>query len=88
MFLQQASNRYFEVSFYVPYSQVGHRPFIYWHKYVYIVDIFMKTKEVHIRISERRFNKLKNYATLKEKTVTQIIEDYIDRLPTPEIDDS
>ncbi|WP_414586115.1 hypothetical protein [Scytonema sp. PCC 10023] len=48
----------------------------------------MKTKEVHIRISERRFNKLKNYATLKEKTVTQIIEDYIDRLPTPEIDDS
>lgn len=48
----------------------------------------MKTKEVHIRISERRFNKLKSYATLKEKTVTQIIEDYIDRLPTPEIDDS
>ncbi|BAZ21991.1 CopG domain protein DNA-binding domain protein [Kalymmatonema gypsitolerans NIES-4073] len=41
----------------------------------------MKTKEVHIRISEKRFSKLKNYATLKEKTVTQIIEDYIDRLP-------
>ncbi len=48
----------------------------------------MKTKEVHIRISEKRFSKLKNYATLKEKTVTQIIEDYIDRLPNTEIDDS
>ncbi|AFZ02980.1 hypothetical protein [Calothrix sp. PCC 6303] len=46
----------------------------------------MKTKEVHIRISQRRFNKLKNYAATKEKTVTQIIEDYIDRLPTLEID--
>jgi hypothetical protein len=46
----------------------------------------MKTKEVHIRISERRFNKLKNHAAVKEKTVTQIIEDYIDRLPTLEID--
>jgi hypothetical protein len=48
----------------------------------------MKTKEVHVRISEKRFSKLKNYATLKDKTVTQIIEDYIDRLPNTEIDDS
>ncbi len=48
----------------------------------------MKTKEVHIRISEKRFNKLKSYATSKEKTVTQLIEDYIDRLPTPETDGS
>jgi len=44
----------------------------------------MKTKEVHIRISEKRFSKLKNYAMSREKTVTQLIEDYIDRLPTPE----
>ncbi len=28
------------------------------------------------------------YAASKEKTITQIIEDYIDRLPTPEIGDS
>jgi hypothetical protein len=48
----------------------------------------MKTKEVHIRISEKRFNKLKNHATLKEKTVTQMIEDYIDKLPSHKIDDS
>ncbi|MGH1392625.1 MAG: hypothetical protein ACRAVC_01135 [Trichormus sp.] len=47
----------------------------------------MKTKEVHIRISEKRFSKLKNYAMLKDKTVTQIIEDYIDRLPSPAISD-
>jgi hypothetical protein len=48
----------------------------------------MKTKEVHIRISGKRFNKLKTYATLKEKTVTQMIEDYIDKLPSYKIDDS
>jgi hypothetical protein len=28
--------------------------------------------------------KLKAYATYKEKTVTQLIEDWIDRLPLPE----
>ncbi len=53
------------------------------------VDIFlMKTKGLHIRISERRLNKIRLYAANKEKTITQIIEDYIDRLPTTEIDDS
>jgi hypothetical protein len=53
------------------------------------VDIsIMKTKGLHIRISERRLNKIRLYAANKEKTITQIIEDYIDRLPTTEIDDS
>ncbi len=53
------------------------------------VDIFlMKTKGLHIRISERRLNKIRLYAANKEKTITQIIEDYIDRLPAPEIGDS
>lgn len=47
------------------------------------VDI-MKTKGLHIRISERRLNKLRLYATSKEKTMTQLIEDWIDRLPLPE----
>ncbi len=46
----------------------------------------MKTKGLHIRISERRLNKIRLYAANKEKTITQIIEDYIDRLPTSEID--
>ncbi len=30
--------------------------------------------------------KLKTYAGAKEKTLTQLIEDWIDRLPTKEID--
>ncbi|WP_414587353.1 hypothetical protein [Scytonema sp. PCC 10023] len=33
-------------------------------------------------------NKIRLYAASKEKTITQIIEDYIDRLPTPEIGNS
>ena len=41
----------------------------------------MKAKGLHIRISERRLNKLKLYAESKEKTMTQLIEDWIDRLP-------
>jgi hypothetical protein len=44
----------------------------------------MKTQNLHARISERRMQKLKAYATHKEKTVTQLIEDWIDRLPLPE----
>lgn len=51
------------------------------------VDV-MKDKGLHIRISERRLNKLKLYAQFKEKTMTQLIEDWVDRLPSPEIGDS
>ncbi|MCL1469496.1 hypothetical protein [Argonema antarcticum] len=39
-------------------------------------------------MTERRYNKLRLYATSKEKSVTQLIEDWVDRLPCPEIDDS
>lgn len=48
----------------------------------------MKAKGLHIRISERRLNKLRLYAEWKEKTMTQLIEDWIDRLPTPETGNS
>ncbi len=48
----------------------------------------MRSKGLHIRISERRLNKIRAYAANKEKTITQIIEDYIDRLPSAEIGDS
>jgi hypothetical protein len=44
----------------------------------------MKGKGLHVRISERRLNKLKSYAQAKEKTMTQLIEDWIDRLPSIE----
>jgi hypothetical protein len=46
----------------------------------------MKAKGLHIRISERRLNKLRLYADSKEKTMTQLIEDWVDRLPNIEID--
>ncbi len=46
----------------------------------------MKNKSLNLRITERRLNKLKLYATSKEKTMTQLIEDWIDRLPSPEIE--
>ncbi len=42
----------------------------------------MEKKDLHIRISSRRHDKLKSYAQDKEKTVTQLIEDWIDRLPS------
>jgi len=34
---------------------------------------------------ERRYNKLKLYAHSKQKTMTQLIEDWVDRLPNVEI---
>jgi hypothetical protein len=41
----------------------------------------MKTGRLNLRLSEKRVAKLKNYASYKDKTVTQLIEDWIDRLP-------
>ncbi|MDZ8262011.1 hypothetical protein [Nostoc sp. ChiQUE01b] len=46
----------------------------------------MKNKELKIRISERRLNKVRLYAASKDKTMTQVIEECIDGLPMPEID--
>jgi predicted HicB family RNase H-like nuclease len=48
----------------------------------------MKEKSIRVRLSERRHNKLKAYAQSREKTVTQLIEDWIDRLPSSKIGDS
>jgi len=82
MFLRQASYRYFEVSLYVPYAQAGHQPPLYYHKCIHISDTFMKDKSIRIRLSEKRYLKLKAYAQVKEKTMTQVVEEWIDRLPT------
>lgn len=41
----------------------------------------MKTARLNVRMSERRLNKLRSYAVTKDKTVTQIVEDWVDRLP-------
>ncbi|MGB3204664.1 MAG: hypothetical protein WBB28_06730 [Crinalium sp.] len=37
-------------------------------------------------MSERRFHKLQLCAVQADKTMTQVIEELIDSLPTPEID--
>ncbi|GAB4186498.1 MAG: hypothetical protein Fur006_25810 [Coleofasciculaceae cyanobacterium] len=48
----------------------------------------MKNKYIRIRTSERRLNKLRLYAASKEKTMTQVIEDFIDSLPIKSLGDS
>lgn len=48
----------------------------------------MKNKELKIRISERRLNKVRLYAVHTDKTMTQVIEELIDSLPTSEIGNS
>lgn len=45
----------------------------------------MKNKQLRLRMSERRFNKLQLCAVQSDKTMTQIIEELIDSLPNPEI---
>ncbi len=48
----------------------------------------MKDSRLSVRMSTRRLNKLRQYAAGKDKTVTQLIEDWIDRLPNPKTGDS
>lgn len=49
----------------------------------YCVPI-MKDSRLSLRMSSRRLNKLRSYAASKDKTVTQLVEDWIDRLPNTE----
>ncbi len=43
----------------------------------------MKDKYIRVRTSERRLNKLRLYASLTEKTMTQVIDECIDSLKIP-----
>jgi hypothetical protein len=43
----------------------------------------MKTKQVNIRLSEKRLAKVRAVAVEREKTITDLVEDWIDRLPQP-----
>jgi hypothetical protein len=43
----------------------------------------MKEKRLHIHISGKRITKLRNLAKEREKTMTSLIEDWIDSLPNP-----
>jgi hypothetical protein len=40
----------------------------------------MKNKALNLRMSERRLNKLRSYASQNDKTMTHVIEDFIDSL--------
>jgi hypothetical protein len=46
----------------------------------------MKNKQLKMRISERRLNKIRLYAARADKTLTQVMEELIDSLPNTEID--
>ena len=48
----------------------------------------MKDKYIRVRTSERRLNKLRLYASLTEKTMTQVIDECIDSLKIPNIGNS
>ncbi len=39
-----------------------------------------------LRMSEKRLNKLRAYAADRDKTITSLVEDWIDSLPQKEID--
>ena len=45
----------------------------------------MKDDYLRIRMSKRRMDKLRLYATMKDTTMTHVIEDLIDSLKIPEI---
>jgi hypothetical protein len=46
----------------------------------------MKNKNLHIRLSEKRLNKIRAIAASREKTITQMVEEWIDRLSTTPTD--
>jgi hypothetical protein len=45
----------------------------------------MKKKYFNLRLSDRRLNILREYAVLTDKTMTGVIEDFIDSLPNAKI---
>lgn len=45
----------------------------------------MKNKKLEVRLSDRRMHKLRLYSVSVDKTMTAIIEDFIDSLPEQDI---
>lgn len=41
----------------------------------------MKIKRLNVRLSDRRYYKLQSYAATADKTITQLLEEWIDGLP-------
>jgi len=48
------------------------------------VGTIMKTEWFKMRMSERRLNKLRLYAGIKDTTMTRVVEELIDSLKIPE----
>jgi len=44
----------------------------------------MKTKYLHVRVTDKRLEKLRAIAKFREKTLTALVEDLIDQMPKPE----
>jgi hypothetical protein len=42
----------------------------------------MKNNFLQIRLSDRRMSKLREYSVTEDKTMTRVLEDFIDALPT------
>jgi predicted DNA-binding ribbon-helix-helix protein len=43
---------------------------------------------LNIRVEETRLQKLRQVAKVRKKTMTQLVEDWIDRLPNPPKEDT
>ncbi len=52
--------------------------------YRHIPDV-MKKNRLDLRLSDRRMNKLRLYSVNQDKSMTRIIEDFIDTLPKQDI---
>ncbi|MBD2437276.1 hypothetical protein [Nostoc sp. FACHB-110] len=48
----------------------------------------MKEDYLRIRMSKRRMDKLRLYAQMKDTTMTHIIENFVDSLKIPDIDNN
>ena len=49
---------------------------------MYFIQTLMKDCRINLRLSERRMKKLKEAAEDTERTITQMFEEFIDKLPT------
>jgi len=49
--------------------------------YPYCVPIVKKEKQLKARLSKARYFKLAQYAVSRDRTITSLIEDWIDSLP-------
>ena len=47
-----------------------------------------KNNRIRIGLGDRRYDKLLEYASERDKTITSIIEDWIDEIPQSQLDNS